>query len=634
MYLLSEFNEYLNKRRDCLKSLILTKEEKVEHILSVALNASATPLSDKGEILTTVCRIIGQALDQNATDKIQIKLGGRFINFLHLNKLVEIEQVRKDKTNLIVYQVRCIDDKFKNWVDSHSREKRISNITTKPDDWAKPFNRGVPIKKRMTSDEQHNYTIERMPLVYKALNALQNTEWTINSKILDVMVEGLPGFSPEIVDEASLGYAVQELIKVKQIAMSIEEKALYNEVESKYPKYLLAKWNKVAGQSYFHDKGKQYKDIVSEFSIRRAFVKTVETAARVENDTLYFQHNLDSRGRIYTLSDELSPQGPDYQKALLRFKNSGKVNEDWIKIHIANCAGKDKLSFENRMLWVEDNLESLVLIGEYPTSDYAINFYKDNGIDKEKKTRWQFIAACIELFDYQTTGEFNIPIGIDATSSGLQFFAAIGRDESAAEDVNISNCTYAPVGDIYQRAGNLLIEEVDLKKAPSLTGFKKGDKALRKLTKRSCMTYPYSCQGGSMGEHTFEDKKEHKIDAFSKMSFKECSYLGHLQYEVIQKMLPRTAAQMKAMQDSFLGYRGNPLIQWTTPVGFRASQYKPLIEKNHLKLYFDNRKDIRVVIFTETDKPNLREHKMGISPNVIHSLDASMMVMTLCKMID
>ena len=148
------------------------------------------------------------------------------------------------------------------------------------------------------------------------------------------------------------------------------------------------------------------------------------------------------------------------------------------------------------------------------------------------------------------------------------------------------------------------------------------------------MTYPYSCQGGSMGEHTFEDKKEHKIDAFSKMSFKECSYLGHLQYEVIQKMLPRTAAQMKAMQDSFLGYRGNPLIQWTTPVGFRASQYKPLIEKNHLKLYFDNRKDIRVVIFTETDKPNLREHKMGISPNVIHSLDASMMVMTLCKMID
>ena len=620
MNLLPYLQNYLPNRRDVLSR----KAKLVDHseLLAKSVRAIATGLVNENAKLTLMCRLIGQALEPDATDKAQIKLGGRFFNFLHINNFIIFEQKATS-----VWEVKLgTHEGFNNYIHSMARKKRIANITQHPGDWAKPFNRGVPIVKKLKSEDQHYYTYDKMPMVYRALNILGRTEWTVNSTILDLMQEGVDGFSYEIYD-ADVGDAIADVIVRKR-----ESEGLRRWYKAKTQ--IASKDIEVRVKDSFKENTKLSRKVLSAHSIFKSFMSTFELASDVEGETLYFQHNLCSRGRMYALSTDLSPQGPDFQKALLKFNNPGPISTHWIHVHIANCAGKDKLSFDNRVRWTETNMEDIINIGLAPNSQRAHDFYAKHGIYGEKKTKWQFLAACAEYAQWAVSGEWSLPVGIDATSSGLQFLSAIAKDEGIAQDVNISTCSYAPVGDIYQRIGDALIDAVDLSKAPSLSHLSKGDKALRKLCKRSAMTFPYSCQGGSMGDHLYEDRSEYGDEILKQMPFTECAYLGHLQYEIIKKQLPKAAAVMQAMQDCFTGYDGDAMVSWYGPTGFRVTQDKPRMKSEQIALDFDNHRRIQAVIYRELDSANSREHKMAISPNVVHNLDSSMMVMTICAIAD
>ena len=72
-----------------------------------------------------------------------------------------------------------------------------------------------------------------------------------------------------------------------------------------------------------------------------------------EYEGLYFPYQVDFRGRKYTVSSFLTPQGTEYAKALLTFANALPIeNQDqanWLAIHGANCAGVDKLTLDERI---------------------------------------------------------------------------------------------------------------------------------------------------------------------------------------------------------------------------------------------------------------------------------------------
>ena len=627
MQLDSLFEQYItDKSRRCSLVRFTKKQDTISSVLRKSLHAVASGLCE-GEKLTLLCRLVGQALDENLSHEAQVKMGGRFINFLHMHDLIELS-----KLNDSTWMVSCKDKDFQMLLASIAREKRVANITQRPSDWHKPFNRGVPIVKRLTSEDAHHYTIDKMPKVYKALNVLHNTEWMTNSRVLDLMVEGLDGFSPYVVEEDEAEAARKELCKLKRDSLNLEEWVFNQQVENN-SNYARAN-AKSTSRNRFKMGSKDVRDIVKAFAEMTDFENAVKLAAEVEYEPLYFQHNCDSRGRLYTLSHRLSPQGSDTQKALLRFSTSGPISHHWIKVHIANSAGKDKLSYDGRVAWVNDNMEYITSVGKDPRAPLGYDWMIANKIHKEKKSKWQFIAACMEWVHYQETGEFRIPVGVDQTSSGLQFLSAIARDESIAEDVNISACTYAPVGDLYQRIGDAILTKANIEKVPSLGHLTEGSKSLRKLVKRSVMVFPYSCGGSSMGDHIFDDRGDYSDDKLDTMAFSESSYLGNLCYDTIRGELPRAAAVMDAMQSCFDGYTGSPTVSWTGPSGFRAYQYKPAVTTKRPKLVFDKRSDIKVVIYVENDSPNISDHKQAISPNVIHHLDSCMMVETICSMAD
>ena len=638
------FEDYLPNRRDVLATLAKQMEHK--ELVNKAVFAMANSLADaEGANLTLVCRKIGQALNEEATPKQQVKLGGRFINFLHINGLVALTQLTDD-----TYKVYADDDKFYEFICGFARAERKSNITTKPDDWHKPFNKGVPIVKRLSTDDAHHYTIDKMPEVYQALNVLQSTEWTVNSRMIDLMSEGVPGISPVEVSREAFKEAQAALIKFKADAdgwKTYRNTKLKNQLcESDYIKSLpeedakekiademqyIRKTSSVKAKDKFKRESKEHRELIQQYQHFEDYRSAILLAEEVEDDTLYFQHNCDSRGRLYPLAHKLSPQGSDYQKALLLFKNVKPVEMKWIEMHIANCFGHDKLSFEDRSKWVQDNIDELRFIGRYPNSDETLMIYRKSELAKEKKTKFQAIAACMELIHYEETGQWRIPIGSDATSQGLQFLSAIARDETAAQHVNISKCTYAPVGDVYQHVGNVLKSTTALS---TLEHLQVGDKALRKVCKRSSMTFYYGCGGDTMAEHLYTDRGDYGDEILDKMTYAQCAELGPAQYEVIKTAFPRAYAIMQAMQDAFTGYTGSPTVSWTSPTGFRVAQYKPATKRERVLLEFDKRAAVKVVVYSTLDKPSIPQHKLGICANTVHSLDAAMMVKTICKLAD
>ena len=624
-------DQYLPKRRDALATHA-KKRGNNSNLISTATHASATKL-ERGDTFTSIARAIGRGLDPEATQKKQVRLGAWYLRFLRHQGFIQWSIARKDSDGQPTYFVElCEDPEFNTMISEASREKRIANITVQPQPWHKPFNRGVPIVKRLTTEDAHEYTIENMPEVYKALNYLQESQWMVNSSILDLMVEGLDGFSPEVVTEEEQQAALAELSTKKRVSLYIQEKK-YLKLLEKYSQQSAKKYAKAEAADYFATKGFDYREVVSKHSIMESFIDTVKFAADVEFETLYFQHNLDSRGRVYSLSPSLSPQGNDAQKALLKFACPGPVDWKWVKIHLANCAGQDKLSFTDRIAWATKWEQEIIAAGTDPRSVVATQFFHEIGIYNEKKTKWQFLAACIEYVSALQTGQWSLPIGIDATTSGCQWLSAISRDHTLAEHVNISPCTYAPVGDLYQQVGDIIAnQEHDL---TCLEGLAPGAKALRKLVKRSVMTYPYSCQAGTMGKHTFSDRKDHGVQQFTDMTFQEATKLGEIQYAAIEEFMPGPASLMKAMQDCFNGYKGSATVSWTTPVGFKAKQHKPVIVKDRIDLDFhEDNERLQLVIYEETNKASVKDHQMGISPNVVHSLDASLMIKSINAMGD
>src|SRR5262249_14429324 len=122
-------------------------------------------------------------------------------------------------------------------------------------------------------------------------------------------------------------------------------------------------------------------------------------------------------------------------------------------------------------------------------------------------------------------------------------------------------------------------------------------------------------------------------------SFKAAWYLA----EVIKQTLdtstvPKAKAVMDWLQDLVqlaMGHLSNgeatPVIWWRTPVGFQAVQDYRVQKTTRVDITtFHVKLPLRRSSITEpTSEPDRKAHISGIAPNVVHSLDASAMMLTV-----
>ena len=335
----------------------------------------------------------------------------------------------------------------------------------------------------------------------------------------------------------------------------------------------------------------------------------------VNEDRFWIPWSADYRGRLYPLPHSLTPQGTDFDKSLFLFADEGPVNEYWLAFQVATTYGLDKATMADRVEWTRANTDLISRIAQNPLD--TISEWR------KAEEPWCFLAACFEYFDCciactrETSG---LPVGIDATCSGLQHLSAMTGDRKAASLVNVTP-TDVPA-DGYKTVAEQAKKHLDEKYHQYLT---------RKVTKRTVMTTPYGVTRHSARGYIREALKEAGCD------LSEAGLLTTFTEAIYSKAMPEVFAGpvrvMNWIQESAVRIlrSGADHLQWTTPSGFVVHQQanKPLLLQVRTNLMGTGRITPRV--YNGPGDVDVDKHKSCTAPNLVHSLDASLLHFTFSE---
>ena len=338
---------------------------------------------------------------------------------------------------------------------------------------------------------------------------------------------------------------------------------------------------------------------------------TMETAERFGTREFYLPWSFDYRGRAYPIPAFLSIQDTDFGKSLIRFSDESFLTpeaEEWLAFQVATTYGLDKKTIKERLEWVDDNITLIKNIANDP-----LRHLSDWEVADEP---WQFLAACEEYYhcliecDRSHTG---LPIAVDATCSGLQILAGLARDKGTAQLVNV--LPGDKPADAYKTVAEAMI--------PLLSPEDQwiGEHIDRTVTKRSVMTIPYNATEDSSSKYIRKALKDKKIQIDGKTGYRLAVCLREAMSKVAPGPLKVMAWIKREMGNAIK--RGKGVIEWQTPSGFKVHQKRDNYKVDILNLKLLGRTKFHVVA-GETG-PSKRKHEACGAPNLIHSLDASLL---------
>ena len=369
--------------------------------------------------------------------------------------------------------------------------------------------------------------------------------------------------------------------------------------------------NKEAKQAYRRLAAETYDRRHQEFRRSCRTRMTMNAVAEFKDkDVFYIPWSFDYRGRTYPIPSFLTPQDSDFGKSLIRFAEESAVTpqaEDWLSFQVATTYGLDKSTREERRQWTNNN-HALI-------SRVALNPIDNIGDWEKAEEPWQFLAACDEYYSCvisqsrRTTG---LPVAIDATCSGLQILAGLAMDKRTAQLVNVLP------SDRPQDAYKVVAEC-----AKPCIPRKLHSVWDRKCVKRTVMTIPYNAKPFSNRSYIREALKEKGID----IDKDELTLTVKAVRDAMSKVVPGPMSVMKWIEDEVaraIREDGQTELTWVTPSGFRVTQrlMKPDCTYIHLQLLGKCKVWAAV---GETDEVDLMHHKNATAPNLIHSLDASLL---------
>ncbi len=368
--------------------------------------------------------------------------------------------------------------------------------------------------------------------------------------------------------------------------------------------------NKEARHSYNRQAAEVYNLQAQEFKKSCRTRMTMEAVERFKDkDKFFIPWSFDYRGRAYPIPAFLTPQDTDFGKSLLRFAEEAKINKDaekWLAFQVATTYGRDKDTIDDRLDWVKNNTHIISMVACDP-----IRHIHEWEAAAEP---WQFLAACDEYYhcvlikDKTTTGGI---VATDATCSGLQILAGLARDKSTASLVNVIPSTKPQ--DAYAVVANTA--------APFCPNSIRNHMD-RKVVKRVVMTVPYNAKPFSNRGYIKDALKEKGIEIDKDDLTKTVVAVRNAMDEVV----PGPMAVMSWIESEVANAidRGKTKLTWTTPSGFVVNQ--KLMKKETVNIELQLMGRCRLTVATEdSNKVDKQHHKNATAPNLIHSLDASLL---------
>ncbi|WP_162987231.1 DNA-directed RNA polymerase [Sphingomonas paeninsulae] len=494
-----------------------------------------------------------------------------------------------------------------------------------------------------------------MEYVLEAVNSMQSVPWAINQPILDMVeycfennipVDGLPSnqriiLPPKVEPEvwSAMTPAQQKGVKINLASLRTKDRG--------------------------------------NVADRMVLLRDLSTAKELSQyDRFYLPHNLDFRGRSYPIP-HFSHQRADHIKAQFQFSDGqpfGPLGAAWLSVHLANTGdfqtakGKgSKLSFDDRQQWVEDNEPAILSVAADPKSDLWWT---------EADKPFSFLAAAIDYAAWVSGGRLDsyasrLPIALDGSNSGLQHYSAAMRSEDEGSLVSLAPSD-SP-SDLYQTvADDVLVSiQADADAGDELATLCLSVGVGRSLVKRNVMTFAYSSERFGFRQQLLTDTMKPLNDAVlmglipcnpwaiaredgqgTDGGFKAAGYLAGKVYNSVTSIVHMATEGMGFFKSvaSACAHERLPL-SWVSPVGLPVLHKYSVWEVKALKLFLFDRKvpitdagshdkidedgrgvirQVRANIRTKPlDRIDKEKARSAIAPNVIHSMDAAHLMLTV-----
>lgn len=506
-------------------------------------------------------------------------------------------------------------------------------ITTPPYDWGPNQIGGYPGRDTapidmMTTKRKSQYSHflrSDCPDVYEALNTIQRVPWRINKATFQVFELALrQGW-----DDA--GFCGREPVKPTR------------------PEHEFVQGCPV--WKAYTRKRREWKVLDERYRFDSLAASRTQTIGEVYSafDRFYYPHQIDYRGRCYPIGCPISYQGPDWQRGLVEFADGKPLGDglDWFLIHGANCWGEDKVGFQERMDWVEENEDRILHYAEDPVAYRGWT---------EADKPFQFLAWCFEYTEMMLEEDprayvSHLPIAMDGSNNGLQIYSLMMRDPVGCE---ATNCL--PVSepqDAYQRVADKLTERLkgirendqdpvlrrraarvlDFLKMNGMDGFP------RKAVKRPVMTLPYGATVYASQRYLVEwyhdfvrgrNLPPELVPFPERDVYATWNWVGRLVWDIIGEVVVKAREAMDWIREAADVMSQNGLqFEWTTPLGMSCTQRYSKGYAKRVKLRTAAQAWVRV--FHATEEVNASKAANGSCPNFIHSYDAAAMMRTVCR---
>jgi len=453
--------------------------------------------------------------------------------------------------------------------------------------------------------------------VFRAVNALQETSYQINTKVYSVFEElhlrgmdiaGLPRLEPhpDPPQPADIGT------------------------------------NKEARDAWRKDKYRVKMLNVELVAKRLAVANLKMTASECLGSAFYYPYFCDFRGRMYARGFFLNPMAGDLSRGMLQFGEAKPITTeeqaDYLRVQGANCYGQgiNLNSLQERVRWVRENAERIQSVAADPLADLWWSTASDP---------WQFLSFCIDYAAFIKEGlgySSRLCVAMDGRNNGLQNYAMLLRDEQLAAATGCRPTADPP--DIYTRVGLIVT-----KKLRELIGLDKGAEQVlelfngeipRSICKGPVMVIPYGSTIKSIQDHLiqwyYDEGRHMNISGVSTQGFRECGLLASLIWKAIQQE-DIAASALRGMdyfrQVARTMANESEHLTWQTPSGFVGMQSYVNQSTTVIKTTLgDGVRKHRLNV--PTDDIDRKRSVSAFPANFIHSLDASSLVGTINLSLD
>lgn len=555
----------------------------------------------------------------------RLHLGVALLSLLIENVgLVGYQLIQEGRRKSVTYLVACPD--LTEWINDFNAEHELMSprhmpMIVPPRTWTDPYtgsyfdprlSRRLTLVKRGSKGYLRELSFMEMPQVYQAVNTLQETPWKINNPMLTII--------NEIWDS---GLEVKGLPSRNDRPLPAKPTDFDTNTDARNT------WKKGAGDIY--------RSNVRDGSKRLQTAKIKFLAEKFAPEaSIYFPVQLDFRGRMYSVPLFLNPQGCDLAKSLLTFaegKPLGKTGVFWLGVHLANTFGEDKCRLQARHDWAVANSAKIEASANDPI---GCRWWMD--ADKP----FQFLAACVEWLGYLHDGGeqyvCSLPIMVDGSCNGLQHFSAMLRDEVCGAKVNLMPSDKP--ADIYQTVADEVFDSLRNETRPECLDTAANWLAYginRKLCKRPVMVLPYGGTQDSVTKYILEyvitqASEKNEANPFGDKIHGAVRYLSSVVWVVMKAVVKGPRLVMDWLRATArLMTSCNQRIYWTAPDGFWVKQAYPKTKARRVKTKLGKQVVFMTVKEELKDRIDGRKQAQAISPNFVHSLDASALVTTINK---